>query len=99
MFKYFDLAIVAPDRKAGMILHIKELKKHKIPYIFDPGQGLLGFSKKELLSSISGSEAAIMNDYKIELSSRNLKMLIEKIKKLTEYLIITLGPMGSKIYY
>lgn len=95
----FDLAIVAPDCKKGMIRHALELKRQKVPYVFDPGQNLPEFSGVELKNLIFGSRAAIMNDYEMTLCSRRMKMTVDKIKKLTEYLIITLGRHGSIIYH
>lgn len=65
--KKFNLAIVAPDCKKGVILHTEEIKKHKIPYIFDPGQGLPELSKEELKELIGGSRVLIVNDYEAQL--------------------------------
>jgi adenosine kinase len=94
-----NLAIVAPDCKEGMLLHAKELKEFKIPYIFDPGQAMPVFNKKKLISLITGSKAAIFNDYEIQLFTQKTGLSIDKIANLTEYLIITLGGKGSKIFY
>lgn len=94
-----SLAIVAPDCKKGMLLHASELKKFKVPYIFDPGQAITTFNKKELLKAISGSKAAIFNDYEIQLFTKKTNLSIDKISHLTEYLIITSGRKGSKIFF
>lgn len=93
-----NLAIVAPDCKEGMLLHAQELKELKIPYIFDPGQAMPVFDKNELKELISRSKAAIFNDYEIQLFTQKTGLSIDKITNLTEYLIITLGGKGSKIY-
>src|SRR4051812_44791319 len=42
------LAIVAPDGRDGMLQHAGELAALKIPFVFDPGQGLPMFSGEEL---------------------------------------------------
>lgn len=94
-----EIAIVAPDSSEGMILHAKELKEARIPCIFDPGQALPQFNKEELIDLITGSKVALFNDYEIELFKKNSEQSIDKIKKLTEYLIITRGREGSSIFY
>jgi adenosine kinase len=93
------ITIVAPDCGEGMMLHASELKEANLPYIFDPGQALPQFKKQELINLISDSKAAIFNDYEVQLFVRNSGLSIDKIKKLTEYLIITRGHKGSSIFY
>jgi len=94
-----EIAIVAPDSSEGMILHAKELKEARVPCIFDPGQALPQFKKKELIDLITDSKVALFNDYEIELFKKNSELSIDEIKKLTEYLIITKGCEGSSIFY
>jgi len=94
-----DLAILAPDCKEGMLLHAQEFKELNVPYIFDPGQALPAFDKKELLELTFGSKAAIFNDYEIQLFTQKTGLSIDKIFHLTEYLIITLGKKGSYIFH
>lgn len=94
-----NLAICAPDCKEGMLLHTRELKKARIPYIFDPGQALPQFNKKELIELISSSKAALFNDYEIELFTKKTNLSIDKVCNLTEYLIITQGRKGSTIFH
>lgn len=95
----FKLAICAPDCKDGMILHIREIKEKGIDYIFDPGQTLTQLNGGELKEMIDRSKGAIFNDYEIQLFLDKTKLSIDKVKSLTEYLIITKGPEGSLIYY
>jgi len=94
-----EIAIVAPDCKEGMLLHTKELKEAGVPYIFDPGQALPQFKKQELIDLITGSKVTLFNDYEIELFKKNSGLSIDKVKKLTEYLIVTRGRKGSSIFY
>ena len=94
-----EIAIIAPDCKEGMLLHTKELKEAGVSCIFDPGQALPQFSKQELIDLITDSKVALFNDYEIELFKKNSKLSIDKIKDLTEYLIITRGRKGSSIFY
>jgi len=93
-----ELAICAPDCHEGMLLHTKELQDMKIPYIFDPGQGIGGYSGFELLRMTKGSLCTILNDYEFSVFQQKTKLTKQKILNLTKYFIITLGPKGSEIY-
>lgn len=94
-----ELAICAPDCHQGMLLHIKELQDMKIPYIFDPGQGISGYSGPELISMAKGSLCTILNDYEFSVFQQKTKLEKKQILGLAKYLIITLGPKGSEIYH
>ncbi len=93
------LAICAPDCHKGMLLHTKELQDMKIPYIFDPGQGIGGYSGSELIRMAKGSLCTILNDYEFSVFQEKTKLIKQEILELTKYLIITLGPKGSEIYF
>ncbi len=92
------LAICAPDCLKGMKFHVRELQSLKIPYVFDPGQSIVGFSGNELKSMAKGAKVLIFNDYEYHVFKQKTKWKQEQILKVCEYLIITLGGKGSKIY-
>lgn len=94
-----ELAICAPDCHRGMLLHTKELQDLKIPYVFDPGQGIGGFTRSELIRMAKGSLCLILNDYEYCVFERKTGLIRQRILKLTKLLIITLGPKGSEIYF
>lgn len=94
-----ELAICAPDCHQGMLLHTKELQDMKIPYIFDPGQGIGSYSGSELKKMAKGSLCTILNDYEFNVFQKKTKLSKQQVLKLTKYLIITLGPKGSEIYF
>ncbi|MFA6296794.1 MAG: carbohydrate kinase family protein [Patescibacteria group bacterium] len=94
-----ELAICAPDCHKGMLLHTKELQDMKIPYIFDPGQGIGGYTGDELSKMAKGSLCTILNDYEFSVFLQKTKLTKQQILNLTKYLIITLGPKGSEIYF
>src|SRR4029079_5496750 len=43
------LGIVAPDGRDGMRAHVEQFAKARIPFIFDPGQGMPLFSGAEVV--------------------------------------------------
>ena len=57
------LGIVAPDGRDGMRAHVEQFANAKIPFIFDPGQGLPLFSGPELLEMIDAATFLAVNDY------------------------------------
>ncbi len=96
--KNVKIAIVSPESKDRMVEYTKIYKKVNIPYIFDPGQQITSFSKRELEQAIAGSKVLIGNDYEIQLIVDKLKISIDKLQKLTEILVVTKGAKGSDIY-
>lgn len=92
------LAIVSPDGKDGMIQHAEDCDKLGIPFIFDPGQGLMMFSQNELRRFIDIAHYVIVNDYESEVLAKNSGLSTEEIAKKVDAYIITLGAKGAKIY-
>jgi len=93
-----DLAIIAPSGKEGMIKHAQECSEKKIPFIFDPGQGLPMFDKIELNAFIDQATYIAVNDYEAELLMKVSGLSISEIQKKVEAFIITKGAHGSEIY-
>lgn len=98
-FKNVILAIIAPELKQRMIEYARIYKKLKIPYIFDPGQQITSIAGRELKLAITGSKVLIGNDYEIQLIQNKTGLSLDKLKKITEILVITKGAKGSEIYY
>ncbi len=65
--KDIKLAIVAPDGRDGMIQHAQQLADAKIPFIFDPGQGLPMFNGEELMQFAKQATYIALNDYEAQL--------------------------------
>src|SRR5256886_14842983 len=61
------IGIVAPDAREGMIEHAAQFAAARIPFIFDPGQGLPMFSGVELAHFISQATWVTVNDYEWQL--------------------------------
>lgn len=96
--KNICLAIIAPDGKVGMMNHAAECKALNIPFMFDPGQGLPMFNRKELLKFIDDATYIAVNDYEATLLSEKTSLSTEEISKKVEAFIVTLGAEGSMIY-
>jgi adenosine kinase len=96
--KDITIGIVAPDGREGMIQHAAEFASARIPFIFDPGQGLPMFSGDELRAFINQANWVAVNDYEWQLVQEKTKLSAEEIASQVEALIVTRGAEGSVIY-
>jgi adenosine kinase len=91
------IAIVAPDGRQGMVEHCQQLADAKIPFIFDPGQGLPMFDGQELLGFIEQATYVAVNDYEGEMLAQRTGLSLEKIAERVSALIVTKGAQGAEI--
>jgi len=92
------LGIVSPDGLEGMLTHCRNFAEAKIPFIFDPGQGLPLLSGEDLKNCIEQASYCTVNDYEAKLVCEKTGMSIEALAERVRGLIVTLGPHGSRIY-
>jgi adenosine kinase len=92
------IAIVAPDGRQGMVEHCQQLADAKIPFIFDPGQGLPMFDGQELLAFIEQATYLAVNDYEGEMLAQRTGLSLEKIAERVSALIVTKGTQGAEIH-
>jgi adenosine kinase len=92
------LGIVAPDGRQGMLEHVRDFAAARIPFIFDPGQGLPLFSGDELVSMIDSARYLAVNDYEARLLSERTGLSQADIARRVDALVVTLGSEGSRIY-
>jgi adenosine kinase len=92
------LGIVAPDGREGMRQHVEQFAAAKIPFIFDPGQGLPLFSGPELVAMIDAANFVAVNDYEGRLLAERTGMTLEAIAQRVDALIVTAGGEGSRIH-
>jgi adenosine kinase len=92
------LAIVAPDGREGMVQHVRDLAEARIPFMFDPGQGLPMFSGDELLDMVNRATYVAVNDYEGKLLEEKTGRTVAELATLVDALIVTRGAQGSVIY-
>ncbi|MBI5412407.1 carbohydrate kinase family protein [Candidatus Peregrinibacteria bacterium] len=94
------LAIIAPNGKEGMLYYADYFRKHRIPFIADPGQAIPAFNAEELLRLFKGAKVLILNDYEWSLVEQKFKIQNSKFKIFdsVEHLIVTYGEKGSKVW-
>jgi len=92
------LGIVAPDGKEGMQAHAAQFAADRIPFLFDPGQGLPLFSGEELAEMIGQAAYLAVNDYEAKLLSERTGWSIADIAERVDALVVTMGAEGSIIH-
>jgi adenosine kinase len=92
------LGIVAPDGRRAMIEHAAQFSAAKIPFIFDPGQGLPMFGAEELKTFIAQARWVAVNDYEWGMLQQKTGFEVSDITAQVDALIVTLGSQGSVIH-
>ena len=92
------IGIVAPDGREGMIQHAAQFAAARIPFIFDPGQGLPMFSGAELAHFISQATWVTVNDYEWQLLQQKTAWGVGELTQRVAALIVTRGAAGSVIH-
>ena len=92
------LGIVAPDGRDGMAAHVREFAAARIPFLFDPGQGLPLFSGPELIEMIDCADYVAVNDYEARMLAERTGLSEKEIAARVDAMIVTLGADGSRIH-
>jgi adenosine kinase len=92
------LGIVAPDGREGMVQHAAQFAAARIPFVFDPGQGLPMFGGEDLKRFISQARWVTVNDYEWQLLQQKTGWGVRELTERVAALIVTRGAEGSSIY-
>jgi adenosine kinase len=92
------IGIVAPDGREGMIEHAAQFAAARIPFIFDPGQGLPMFSGEELARFVGQATWVTVNDYEWQLLQQKTGWSVSELTQRVAALIVTRGAAGSVIH-
>ena len=93
------VAIIGPDGRDAMMQHAAQLADAKIPFIFDPGQGLPMFDGPELMRFIAQANWLAVNDYEARmLCERTGQTLASLSSTHLQAVIVTLGAEGCDLW-
>ncbi len=92
------IGIVAPDGREGMIQHAQQFAAAKIPFIFDPGQGLPLFGGDDIKRFVEQASWVAVNDYEWELVQQKTGWTARDVTQRVQALIVTRGSQGSVIH-
>jgi adenosine kinase len=90
--------IVSPDGRQGMIEHARDFAAARIPYIFDPGQGLPMFDGEEVLELIGGASVLAVNDYEGRIIEQKTGRSLDRVAERVTCLVVTRGAEGSTVW-
>ena len=93
------IAIVAPDGRAAMLDHASQLAAARIPFIFDPGQGLPMFDGAELRAFVDQATWVAVNDYEAQMLVERTGRTIEEMSRShLRGVVVTLGAHGCELW-
>jgi adenosine kinase len=93
------LAIIAPDGRAAMLEHARQLADAAIPFIFDPGQGLPMFDGAELRAFVERASWVAVNDYEAQMLAERTGHSIEAMSRShLRGIVVTLGAHGCELW-
>lgn len=87
-------AIVSPRDATLMKEAMRWCRSMKLPTLFDPGQQVLSFARKDLGAAVKASSGVIANAYEWSLLSSSLGRSVTELLALTPMLIVTHGEEG-----
>jgi adenosine kinase len=94
-----SVAIIAPDGRDAMLQHAQQLADAKIPFIFDPGQGLPMFDGNELKDFISKATWVAVNDYEAKMLCDRTGHSLESLSRShLKGVVVTLGANGCEVW-
>ena len=93
------VAIVAPDGREAMLVHAAQLAAARIPFVFDPGQGLPMFDGAELKRFIAQATWLAVNDYEARMLCERTGQTLESLSQShLRGVIVTLGARGCDLW-
>ena len=93
------VAIVAPDGRDAMLQHAAQLARAKIPFIFDPGQGLPMFDGAELMQFVEQASWIAVNDYEAKMLCERTGQTLEALSRShLRGIVVTLGAEGCDLW-
>lgn len=93
------VAIIAPDGRDAMLQHAAQMAQAKIPFIFDPGQGLPMFDGAELRGFVDQATWVAVNDYEARmLCERTGQTLASLSTSHLRGIAVTLGSEGCDLW-
>ena len=93
-----QMVIISPNDPGAMYCMVEECIQYKIPYLYDPSQQIVRLESDRLIQGVEGAQSLFLNEYEFELIQKHTGMSVKDIKNNVEFLVVTCGDKGSKIY-
>ena len=92
------LGIISPDGREAMLQHADQFAAARIPFVFDPGQGLPMFDGDALEHFIDLADWVTVNDYEGRMLCQRTGLSLEQIASRVRGLVVTLGAQGCEVW-
>ena len=92
------LGIIAPDGRDAMLQHAEQFAAAKIPFVFDPGQGLPMFDGEALRHFVELASWVVVNDYEGKMLSQRTGWSLAEISQRVRGLVVTLAGEGCEVW-
>lgn len=92
-----NFVVISPTMPKAMERFVKEAKRKKLPYLYDPAQQIPRMTKNQLLNGVMGAEILIGNDYELALIFKKTGLSKSQILKNSKVVVTTLGERGSLV--
>lgn len=92
------LGIISPDGREAMLEHAAQFAAARIPFVFDPGQGLPMFDGRELAAFVDQATWVTVNDYEGKMLCERTGWTPAQISQRVEGLVVTLGHDGCEVW-
>jgi len=92
------LAIISPDGREAMCQRAEQFARARIPFVFDPGQGLPMFDGTELTHFVELATWVAVNDYEGQMLCDRMGLTLADISRRVQGLIVTLGGQGCDVW-
>jgi adenosine kinase len=93
-----DLVVISPNSPEAMIQYPVECQELGIPYLYDPSQQIPRMAGDELRKGVEGANAMMVNDYEFGMIQKKTGMLEAEIRENLQFLVVTYGSDGARIY-
>jgi adenosine kinase len=94
-----QLAIIGPDGRDAMIRRARDLAAAKIPFVFDPGQGLPMFDGDDLRAFVAQASWVTVNDYEAKMLCERMGTDLAALSRShLKGVIVTLGDQGCEVW-
>ncbi len=93
-----QLAVISPNEPGAMVKYGRECVELGIPYLYDPSQQIVRLDAEQLREGIRNCTMLFCNDYEFGLIQDKTGLSIADILSKAEFVLITYGEHGSKLY-
>ena len=94
------LGIVGPDGRDAMLLRARQLADARVPFVFDPGQGLPMFDGADLRGFLELATWVAVNDYEGHMLSQRMGATIGELSRMPNLrgIVVTLAGEGCDVW-